>query len=992
MSVSDKLVFYAFIAAHLTLAAAAHHAQYFQQFVTYEIQAHLDIDLNQLTIQEELVYINNSPDTLKAIYFHLYLNKYRKRSLALPDLKHDLGGIEIFEIIEDDSIQRDYCIDKTIMKITLHNPLCPQDSLHLKFDFVAMIPPASGRYGYLGMHYDIGNWYITPVVYDRAGWHLNQHIDNEFYQEWGDYKVSITVPQGFMVGATGDLCNKDEVLDDHNSPRFTLKRAGTQESDLVTWQYEAKMVHDFAWTTDPSYVLLQSEWNGITLNVLVLDYNQESWQQVTEWGMEAIKYFCRNYGMYPYKQLTVADTYIQSGGIEYPQIVMINDYINPDYEESEFKALVIHEIAHNWFYGLIANNQTEKEWMDEGFTTFAEIKAMEALFGRKENLNPGERGWLVNMINYTNDDRLENALQYLQVAKFNLDFDQINLHADYLGVEGYMLQYSKMAMVLFMLEYTMGDSVFAQGMKNYFTLWHFRHPYPEDFIAVMEKTAGYDLDWFFEQWLNTNRKLDYSIEKYQGEWILKENVRRYHCRIEFKRKAQIFMPIDFDVTLKDGTRKKYHIPVNNFPKIERDRVILPYWHFSTDNYVAELILPAKIEKIEIDPSLRLMDINRLDNATGLFPSQEFHFMCLQSKAPPLDKYIWEIWPLLLWNKEDIIKLGLNLNGSYLNVDHKIDAELWYKIATYRVDFDFYYSTPKRWLGNLSWIELRLFTLDGRQGGHIGMLHQIAPNSEPRLLLDVGLSNHLLFDDQYLMSPWDKGNVNTINVALSRELKDEREWRMKHKLEIKLKSSLFSTEFDFSQISLEWLQKFYFGYSDWELNLRLFTAYSDGTIPAQFLYNLSGDNSWGEFQEPFYRSKGTLPYSWREQGHLYKAGGGNVRGYAIAAEVSELYGSKIAAVNFDLKMPNPLGNLYLPVIQNISPFVFTDFGSVWNTTIPKVAEFKTACGLSISWDAVALLDYIFNLKRIRFDFPLWLSKVPSGEKNLKFRWQIRFDFN
>ena len=979
--VKEFYLFLLWILTFLLNVVSANPLTYFQQHVKYKIDVRLDIERHQLAVDEILVYTNQSPDTLDTLNFYLYLNKFRQGSLYNPNLKRDLGAIRIKKIIVDDSVTSSYFIDQTLMTLDLNRSLLPGDSIIFKFDFIALIPPADERYGYLGNHYDIGNWYITPVVYDRYGWHLNQHLDNEFYQEWGDYQVNITLPKGFVVGATGVLIDSSTTynLSADQSDQISI------DSSFITWQFEAKWVHDFAWTTDPSYVLMQAHWHGITLNVLALDYNAESWKAVSQWGMQAIQFFCDSYGMYPYKQLTVADTYIKAGGIEYPQIVMINDYSNPDYEASEFRALVIHEIAHNWFYGLLANNQTEKEWMDEGFTTFAEIKAVEAIFGRYENLNAGDRGWFINKFGYTNDDRLDNALSYLQVAKFDLDPDPIDLHADYLGNDGYMLQYSKMAMVLFMLEYTLGDSVFALGMRNYFDQWHFKHPYPEDFYAVMEKTAERDLTWFFEQWLNTNRKLDYCLENF---WSELNSDTSYNAYIKFRRIGQIFMPIDFSITLKNGAVCKYHIPIDNTSKHEYDQQILPYWHFSRKDYLVNLNLPDDISHIEIDPSLRLMDINRLNNVPGILPPQDFYFMRMQSEAPPLDKYIWEAWPDIMWNQPDILKLGVNLKGSYLNIDHKLNTGIWYKVAQTNLDFDLNYRTPFKNFGRFTWFQARIFTLDGRQGAQVGLSHILSYLKEKNMVFDFGLSHHRLYDDRYLVMPWERGVYNTVYINWSRETTYQQGWKPKFLVHFNFKTSIFGSESDFSQVSIELMRKLWELYSEWELNLRFFAGYSEGSTPQQYLFNLSGDNGWGEFQEPLYRSKGTFPNPWRKNGNLYKNGGGNIRGYPLIEEPLNLLGSRILSLNIDVKMPTPLATGNIPVIRDVSPYLFADFGNVWNHAMPKLGEFKFSTGFSLEWAAYSIFDYLFNLKSVRFDFPIFLNKTST---QLRFRWQIRFDF-
>jgi outer membrane protein assembly factor BamA len=155
--------------------------------------------------------------------------------------------------------------------------------------------------------------------------------------------------------------------------------------------------------------------------------------------------------------------------------------------------------------------------------------------------------------------------------------------------------------------------------------------------------------------------------------------------------------------------------------------------------------------------------------------------------------------------------------------------------------------------------------------------------------------------------------------------------------------------------------------------------------------LSGDNGWGEFQQSFYRSQGSLPYQWRRNGNLYKQGGGNVRGYSLIENSTSLLAPKIAAINIDITIPNPLETLYLPVIEDMNPVFFADYGAVWEKDMPAIKSFKKSFGIGIVWDAFFYLDYLFNLEQVRMDFPIWLSDVPNDEKNIALRWLIRFDF-
>jgi lysozyme family protein len=959
-----SLLCYLFLFAYFQASAC-----YVQQYVHYDIEASLNIGLNRLHVKQTLLYKNNSPDTLNVIYFHLYLNKYREHSLARPTLAFDQGALRLFEVMENGHDCRDYQVDETLMTLPLHHVLPPGYCVRLYFEYASVLPHAGDRYGYHDYHYDVGNWYVTPAVYDRKGWHLNQHLDGEFYQEWGDFNVTLHLPKGYLVGATGNLVNPETALQDTLPENRAWFLRYPEDTTKTAWRFQAIQVHDFAWVADPYYILIQSQWQGITLNILAIDVMAPLWRDVADWGIRALKYLHETFGAYPYDQLTIADSYIRSGGMEYPQLVMINHFIDPEYDQHEFRAIVIHEMAHNWFYGLLASNQTEEEWMDEGFTTYAEIKTIEHLFGKEKNYNLGDRGWYVNRFGFTNDIFRDHVLSYLSLAKYNLDKDMIDLHPDYMDDNGYILEYSKTGLVLLMLEYTLGDSLFKTAMRAYYRQWRFKHPYPEDFFTVMERASGRDLDWFFEQWLHTNRKLDYSIDGYVLTSKAESNT-EYHYEVRLRRIKQIFMPLDFEITGESGKIYRYHIPLDQFANKENDRQVLPYWHFTRERYRVNVVLPEKIDYITLDSSLRLLDINRLNNRSGFLPEQTFYFMRMQSVAPPLDKYLWELWPQVLYNDVDKGMVGANLRGSYLNIDHKVDMTLWMKPYTRLIDFDLLYSTPFYPAGDLFWIHSRLFNLDGRQGGRFSLSRLFSSKSYG----EVGIANHMLYNDDYLMCPWSYGTINTLFV----------EWQYGQLLSLYLRTSVFGSRFDFSQIFMEGLKTYGDYRSNWQLGLRLFAGYSEGSVPDQYLFNLAGDNSWGAFQQPFYRSRGSLPYPWKRSGHLYKRGGGNVRGTSFSSASVAI---NIAAVNIDLRLPAPWHSWAIPVIPAIDPYLFVDAGQVWDRRFPGIEDFRRSCGFGLNWLVWDWLDYFFKLRQVRFEIPVLVSHLQPDT----FRWLIRFDF-
>ncbi len=978
-----------FISQSGIFASTKHHDQYFQQYVSYTINAKLDPYLHRVDAGQELLYTNHSPDTLKVIYFHLYMNKYKAGALTEDGIRKNTdGSLEIFGIEENDSIQTNYEIDRTLMKVTLHNPLPPEYSVRFKLKFAAKLPPASGRYGYYGEHYDVANWFPTPVVYDRAGWHLHQHIDNEFYQEWGDFSVNLRVPKGYIVGATGNLLNPGTALKDTTGEVKDWFKHNIDDTTTTLWQFEARTVHDFAWTADPDYVMYQTTFDGITLNVLAMEYNANGWKQVTGWGPEAMRFLAENFGEYPYRQLTVADTYITSGGMEYPNIVFINTYIQPEYALTHFRAVIIHEIAHNWFYGMLGSNQTEYEWLDEGFTSYAEIMGMEALFGERDNYTYNRNDWYSRYFGFELDIRQNSMLNYLEWAKASDEVDPINTLPDKFRNGIYISQYDKMANVLMMLKNVLGDSVFKEGLKNYYNEWRFKHPYPEDLIAVLERTANRDLDWFFDQWLNSTRQLDYGV----GSVHSQKTVSGYLTSIRLENHGAIAMPIDLDIHLKNGEIKRYQIPVDNSHKPDNVREALPYWHFSQKNYFVNLNLPDKVDFAVIDPLKTQLDINRLNNRSGIVPPMDFVFMKRQSLAPPVDAYLWEGWPLVFYNDYDHLKLGFKFDGSYLTVNHKMNARFWYKTAYGNMDFDLKYQNPVDLLGVHSNIELGIFTLDGREGLQFGLNERKKSGDRGAVSgYDAGISAYRMYGDQYLMSAWDKGDIYLAYLKMDRERTSSSNRKISD-LNVLFKNSLGGSDYQFGIAEVNYTHSFYFSYDEHEIKLRVKGGLGEGDIPSQHQFALSGSNGWQEFQDPYYRSKGSLPYPWRRNGHLYRDSGALVRGYSLYPSDTPQLGDKTLISSVDYYFPNPLNIFRIPVLRDLQPSVFADIGQIWDDAFPGYSDFRKSAGFSLSFERLDDLRMIFKINKIQADFPIWMSHVPDNEEHFAARWLINFEFS
>jgi hypothetical protein len=956
---------------------------YFQQYVNYEIDARLNDSENQIEAQQKLLYVNQSPDTLTSIYFHLYFNKYKKGALTEEGTprEHTTAYIQINKIKENDSTKNIFEVDRTLMRLDLDNYLAPGDSVSLFFDFIAKIPPASGRYGYQGLHYDVANWFPTPVTYDKEGWHLHQHIDNEFYQEWGDFKVNITVPKGFVLGATGNLINAEEAMQDTTKEvRDWFLHNMDDTTSTTTWKYEAYNVHDFAWSADPDYRYITRNWDGIDVHYLVMDHNYDDWKKETLPGVGSVRFLSEKFGRYPYDQITIADTYINAGGMEYPGIVFINTYISPEYELSFFRAVIVHEIAHNWFYGLLGSNQTEVEWMDEGFTQFAEILGMENLYGLKENYNPGSFNFLYTHFGPTRNAREWSQLSSLRLIKSGKEQDAVSTMPDKFRFGVGASQYDKASSILFMLENTMGEKLFWQGMHNYFQDWKFRHPQPEDFKHSMEQVYGGDLDWFFNQWFYSLRQMDYKLGSLKNE----KSSSGYNAEIHIEKLKGAHMPVDLLLKLDNGDSLIYHIPVDNFTPRTKERKYLNEWHFSQNSYTAKIPVISKVDEAVIDPTNALLDVNKLNNSSRIIPKMEFHFMKRQSYVPPLDKYLWESWPTVFYNDVDNFKLGFANYGGYLNRDHLIDFKTWYKVNTSNVDFSFLYEHPLRSLKNTRLIG-KVFLLDGRQGANVKLRY----NPSQSAFHFLTLSHYNLFDSRYNES-WQRGDFNTISLDLNFYFRNDNSPNNTF-ISLDFKNSLAGSEQDFSIARVDIRQTFASRFSDYTLKINLKGGAATKSTPVQERFNLAGANGLKEFDADFYRAKGSLPVSWRRDGHLFLDDFAKVRGASLLADYLAL-NTNIMAASFDFNFPNIFSLISIPELDFFENALFADVGAVWQGKVPSFDRFVKSTGVSLTYSNFDILRQVVGLEEIKLDLPLWVEQTQDSDDGFEFRWLISFDFN
>lgn len=526
---------------------------YWQQYVKTSIQVSLDDQNHILRGFEKLEYTNNSPDTLRYLYIHLWPNAYKNDRTQFSEQQIEKGKTDFYYSAEQDkgfidslsfeingeSVEFYYAQDNLdIAKIELVHPLVPGESIIIETPFRVKIPTVFSRLGHNGQAYFISQWFPKPAVYDRLGWHPLAYLDQgEFYSEIGGYDVSITLPKNYIVMATGNCQNHSEQewlenLGRQSLPSDTLFKSSFPKSDVAqkTLRFTEENVHDFAWFADKRWVVridsfkYREQENPIYTYAAFLPQHQKEWLKANDILKSTLKIYGNEVGEYPYKTIkAVEGDMIAGGGMEYPTVTIIDKSVYSDLQE-----VITHEAGHNWFYGMLASNEREHPWMDEGMNSFYEQKTNQ---------------YLNDTLYAKYKNKLEDFL-YFQLAASGQDqalsfdatqYPNINYGADV---------YFKSVLLLRWLEAYMGKDDFKKGMQAYFEYWKFKHPYPDDFRNSMQSQTTKSLDWFFNSALNTDRKIDFKLQNV--------NLQKDSISVVIKNKSDIAAPIAVQFFQKDS--------------------------------------------------------------------------------------------------------------------------------------------------------------------------------------------------------------------------------------------------------------------------------------------------------------------------------------------------------------------------------------------------------------------------------------------------------
>lgn len=587
---------------------------YYQQSAKYKMD--IDIDAQNFTYQgnQTLTYINNSPDELKVVYFHLYWNAFKPNSMMdqrvqsqgkngdsrlqtngvsrLASIPKEEEGAQNIHWIKQNGKDLKFEIQETIMKVELNTPIKPNSSTTFTMEWDAVIPQQirrSGRNNREGIDMSMTQWYPKIAEYDYDGWATFDYIGREFHAPFADFEINIKIDKDYIIGAGGTLENPLEVKGyDQNAD---IK---SDSKNKATWKWTAKNILDFAFAADRDYTVESFTILDGPKIYYVYQKSEKTqlWEESKPYVTKFFQLMNATLGRYAYPSYA----FIQGGdgGMEYGMCTLM---LGEGRTLEGLVGLMVHEGGHSWNQQMLAYNESVRPWMDEGFTSYYDDLIMHQLFPPKEPVANPFVNSIKSYVNFTKTGKEEPAVWLAD-------------HHD--GGNAYSIaSYVKGEVFLVQLGYIVGEQNLSLIMKEFFNQWNMKHPKERDLLHIAQKTSGMDLKWFQHYWINTTKTIDYAIKnvKYEAN----------STTITLENKGSIPMPIDFSILTKDKKVVNYQIPMSmthvwKTKDIYGDFNTLDYWKWTQKEYTFTIPYnKSQISALGIDFSQRLADVNPEDN-------------------------------------------------------------------------------------------------------------------------------------------------------------------------------------------------------------------------------------------------------------------------------------------------------------------------------------------------------------------------------------------
>lgn len=895
---------YLIAASLLAAALPVRSADYFQQFHHTTIHVKLDTARHWISGNESILYVNNSPDTLREFYLHLYPNAFRSKNsaymkdlnrrynLVLKDLSdEDKGWLDISNV-RINSAKVEAKVDDDIAKMILPAPLLPGDSLHVDLDFDGKIHKARDRSGYRGNHYDMAQWYPKLVVYDEKGFHPDKFMTGEFYGEFGTFDVHIELPANFVVAATGLLESGDAGWS--YNPAHGGKSTAPKGDQTKTVHFHAEKVHDFTWAADPTFVVQDTSMGDLKIHSVYRRSSAKTWEDSTlAHTMRAVRFLEKHVGKYPWPQITVCEM-LRPGGMEYPMFIL---------DGRAAEGLVMHEYGHEYFYGLLANNEREEAWIDEGFASFIARWYQEKRYGPYgdkskwnwyQRITPQYKLWeeyrrdVFDLVRRGYGERTS-----FRAEKYNNSY---RVHV-----------YQKAALTYNVMRFVAGDSLYDLINHNFFDQWQFKHVNEDRYRAAAEGLLQRDLSRQFEQWLHTTKTVDYVLDDVR----VYPDSTGFTARAIVRRKGELYCPIEVQFTMKDGSVVKKRMDARNRSIIEK------------------VHLPAKPVKVAINPDNEIMDVNMENNF--LPRKRDIQLDWPNNNYFAEDAYTMRHRPAIWYNDIDGAKVGYHFYSSREGWWDRYRLGMYYGVESGRFDFSASMEQPLTLFGGNATFFMSGYRMEGRDDGRIGV-HVI---KRPKLLvpptqeITIGYGYHELRDPKYLTSSeiYDTTNADT-GPFLAYSIQPELDIATVHfGMSLDVGRKWIGGDVKYERFATELTLKSHPDVVKLDWRLRGFMGFTDSAAPLQRKFNLAGAGSIARDERFWLRSPGAVP----EELHYLEPGDGNLRGYGNGTFAV----NKLVAFNTEIgtKMPGPIAKRIAPLVGALSLYGFYDAGWILDTHNP-----------------------------------------------------------
>ena len=947
-----KSTFLLFVSASLLFGAR----DYFQQHVAYTIEVTLNDSAHTLHAYEKIIYTNNSPDTLQFIWFHLWPNAYKNTETAFAKQGEQFLSTRFLFSEEDDRgyiDSLDFVVDGVnaewefhpewidVAKIELPNKLIPGGQTVIETPFYVKLPDVFSRLGHTGKHYEITQWYPKPAVYDHLGWHPMPYLNmGEFYSEFGSFDVKITLPEDYRIMATGDLIAGMEEyawldsLAAEGDSLYTLDKKAFKKavrelqdgkkkkqnfvkkiisyfkkdddnedeevetsSRMKTLHFYQENVHDFAWFADPKWIVrkgtlwLADSTREVTLWSMYLPKNAKMWEHSIEYLHDSGYWYSQFCGDYPYNHITAVDGDLSAGGgMEYPNITVISQASSKHALEN----VIMHEVGHNWFYGILGSNERDHTWMDEGLNEFCNIRYWDNKYrnnNRRYVLNEFTQGKLGPFrIGRNLRYGLLEYMGYTSWVKMGDEEPLETSSADFKRRTNYWLSYSKPLVFSWHLLHYLGEDTIDKIMHDYYENWKFKHPYPENYFSFFGKHSDKNLDWYINDVFYKTGTVDYSVS-------IKDK------KAMFINNGSLTLPFE----------AAYYDSKNN--EISRQ------WYENIDD-VHIVSLPMGTNSIIIDPDETLPDVNRLNNAT----SKPLKFTWVFDDPHYYKREIfWMPW-FFSWNQYNGWTPGLNFCQGFIpGYDYGVGFRpMW----DFKNDKLIGSVSFKKDLDNISGFYTSSFNLDARRGSGRSGFHVDFTGSRkehlrrfPVWTSTVTIDYHNI--DQNAVNPtyYDSGSIAVGYAEL--EFHNRPNPYLNYYIRTGIKTGIMESEFMRFNIQTNIFYRFT---KEIQTKLRVWVGgfLNSDNLPKQYRTYLSGAID-PDFRNNFIFNRTGEINDISIGTRQYEIGGPAMHGLILDKSRMKGVSDWVVSANFDITIPRIPGRLFADISTVLGKKTYIDFG-------------------------------------------------------------------